>query len=528
MTEEAICPRCGRVVDGRAGRCPFDGTETISCGRHPGPGTVLSGRYHLGELIARGGWGMVYRARDLRDGSDVALKVLSPQHARDPVSVRRFLREQRTLARLHHPHVVAPLDHGRTEQGLYIVMELLHGRTLHAHMHRDGPLRPARAALIAAQICDGLGAAHEHGVIHRDLKPDNVFLAEAPADFVKVMDFGIAKLLPGESSDSASSPLVYGTPIYMSPEQACADVIDGRSDLYSLGIVLFEMLTGKLPYPREAALLTMQRRIEHPAPRIDAAFPELGVPGGLCDMVAGLLERDPGLRPDSAAVARNWLAALADELTPTPSAPPVSMHTLRLERLRRAAGGARAAQLLERAALCGERVPAALLRAALDGEGRADLVEVLPDLVHRLVEAGFVHAVPWIDDEALVFCDAAAPAAMARAFEERADTRAAHLAIAEAMLAMPAVPDRVPALYARGVAAHLRRAEALSASPQAPRPLVDPERVGRVWRRLAEVAATRGDGDFAREADAHGERLLVQASHAQAETEVWRHHTRRI
>jgi serine/threonine-protein kinase len=234
----ALCPRCGRKLDLGADRCPFDNAPTVRCEANGfAPGSVLLGRYLLGEVIGRGGWGIVFRARDQRDGSDVAVKVLSPQHSRDPTSVTRFLREQRTIARLHHPHVVTQRDHGRTEHGLFITMELMIGRTLGAEIHRCAPLPFTRAARIGAQICEALYAAHSRGVIHRDLKPDNIFLIEGPssADYAKVMDFGIAKLLL-DDSDSGSARLIYGTPHYVSPEQARAEAIDGRSDLYSAGV----------------------------------------------------------------------------------------------------------------------------------------------------------------------------------------------------------------------------------------------------------------------------------------------------
>ena len=319
----AICARCGRVLDPSVTRCPFDGSETIQCvGAGFEPGAVLTGRYLLGEMIGKGGWGMVFRARDLRDGSDAAVKVLSPQHSRDPASVTRFLREQRTIARLHHPHVVSQRDHGQTEHGLFIVMELLVGRTLGLEIHRRAPLPPPRAARIAAQICEALYATHSRGVIHRDLKPENVFLTEGSSggDYAKVMDFGIAKLLLDES-ETSSAPRIYGTPHYVSPEQARGDRIDGRSDLYSTGIVLFEMLTGQLPFPREADMLTMQRRVDQPAPDLRRFASGLGIPGELCDVVRSLLARDPAGRPRNAAEARELLAAFDDLATPRPTGP---------------------------------------------------------------------------------------------------------------------------------------------------------------------------------------------------------------
>jgi len=307
-----------------------DGTETIPCREAAVPGTVLAGRYHLGEQLASGGWGTVFVARDLRDGSDVAVKILAPQHAEEPASVRRFLREQRIIERLHHPHVVARRDHGRAEEGLYIVMELLHGRPLSKEIRREGPLPPMRVARIASQICEGLRPAHEVGVIHRDLKPDNIFLCDGPlgTDFVKVMDFGIAKAPREWESQPGTpcTPLVYGTPYYVSPEQACAAPIDARSDLYSLGVVLFEMLSGDLPFPPEASLLTMQRRVDEPAPYLLQKHPDLEVPERLCDLVASLLERNPAHRPGTAAEVQARLAefdGIGERARATPGPPAI-------------------------------------------------------------------------------------------------------------------------------------------------------------------------------------------------------------
>jgi serine/threonine protein kinase len=212
------------------------------------------GNYNITAKLGEGGMGMVFLAEHPVIGSKVALKAIHPQFARNAEVVSRFVNEAKAVNQIGHDHIVDITDFGNTPLGnFYFIMEYLQGETLSDLIKANGPLPPARSLKIAAQIADALNASHEHGVIHRDLKPDNIFLIvrDGSQDFVKVLDFGLAKLthaddLPTHNTRTGS---VMGTPYYMSPEQCEGKVeIDHRSDIYSLGVILFEMLTGKIPF----------------------------------------------------------------------------------------------------------------------------------------------------------------------------------------------------------------------------------------------------------------------------------------
>ncbi|MGH6693491.1 MAG: serine/threonine-protein kinase [Gammaproteobacteria bacterium] len=229
---DVVCTQCGRVLETGHERCPVDGARTTRRPRVP-TGTVLAGRYRLDEVIGRGGWATVYRARDLRAEFDVAVKMLAPELRAHGQSVRRFLEEAQTLAQLHHPNVVTVRDCGESGRSVFTVLELLDGQALSEEIVREAPLDPARAVRIAMQICEGLGAAHDRGVVHRDLKPDNVMVGSFGE--VLVMDWGVAKAL---GQPAAGDPYAIGTRDYMAPEQAQGLDTGAPADIYSLGAVL--------------------------------------------------------------------------------------------------------------------------------------------------------------------------------------------------------------------------------------------------------------------------------------------------
>src|SRR5215212_2132161 len=209
------------------------------------PQTLLDNRYARGEPLGRGGMAEVYLAHDEVLDRDVALKVLREKYAKNEEFVERFRREARSAASLNHPNIVPVYDRGRCEDGMYyIAMEYVPGGTLKDRILGDGPLNLNAAIELGSQIARALGYAHEHGVIHRDVKPHNVLLTDT--GYAKVTDFGIAKAATATTTTS-SSGLVLGTAGYISPEQATGKPVDPRSDLYSLGVVLYEMLTGTLP-----------------------------------------------------------------------------------------------------------------------------------------------------------------------------------------------------------------------------------------------------------------------------------------
>ena len=243
-------------------------------------GSTLDGKLTLVALLGEGGMGAVYRARQHSMDREVAVKLLRSERATDPGSSKRFLQEARSASRLGHPHIVSVFDFGETAEGeLYLVMELISGRTLRDLLDATGPLPPRRALALAGQIADALAAAHEAGVIHRDLKPENVLLVSGPRDLVKVVDFGVAKLVDGAGTGITQAGSVCGTPAYMSPEQALGEAVDGRSDVYALGVLMYEMLAGVHPYfdvdqPLQMMLAHVNRT---PTPIADLR-PGLGVP----------------------------------------------------------------------------------------------------------------------------------------------------------------------------------------------------------------------------------------------------------
>src|SRR5499427_1449410 len=276
---------------------------------------VLGGRYVLGEVLGTGGMATVWRARDEVLGREVAVKVLSPQHAADAGFVARFEREARHAARLSHPRLVTVFDCGIDDGTAFIVMELVAGRTLRQVLDEAGVLPPAQAAGIAAAVCEGLEVAHGAGLVHRDIKPANIVVSGGE---VKVLDFGIARA--EGTAGLTRTQAVLGTAAYLSPEQASGRPAGPQSDLYSLGCVLFEMLTGEPPFTADSAVgLAYRQAHDDPGPP-SAQRP--GVPAHLDGMTARLLAKDPAARPPGAAAARaGLLAALNPDTTAVLPAP---------------------------------------------------------------------------------------------------------------------------------------------------------------------------------------------------------------
>ena len=297
---------------------------------------TLAGRYELAEVIGRGGMGTVYRAVDVVLGRSVAVKTLTALVAdQDPTSVARFEREARAVAALSHPAVVAVYDTGADAATHFIVMELVAGRSLQAILRDEGPLEPERAADIARRVADALAAAHAAGIVHRDIKPANVMVAEDGS--VKVLDFGIARAM-GTTTLTHSSA-VLGTAAYMSPEQAVGEPADERSDVYSLGCVLYALLAGHPPFTGEgsAAILNQHASIAPRPPRAENRH----VSPGLSALVMEMLAKSPGDRPQSAADVRDRLSPLSGSprAAPVATKPTVSPdETARTRRLAPAVG----------------------------------------------------------------------------------------------------------------------------------------------------------------------------------------------
>src|SRR5204863_3181074 len=218
---------------------------------------LLAGRYEIQRLLGHGGMAEVYLGTDRVLGRQVAVKVLGPQFARDATFVARFRREAQAAAALNHPNVVSVYDTGSDDGTHFIVMEYVRGKTLSDVIREDAPLLPERAAEIAQGVAQALAFAHKGGIIHRDVKPGNIMLT--PTGDVKVMDFGIARATSSESLTQTAT--VLGTATYFSPEQAQGEPVDARSDVYSLGIVLYEMLTGRPPFNGDSAVTVAYKHV---------------------------------------------------------------------------------------------------------------------------------------------------------------------------------------------------------------------------------------------------------------------------
>jgi serine/threonine-protein kinase len=252
------CPHCASPYEEGHRFCAACGSELaveVSLREDPFVGRELPGGYRVQHLAGIGGMGRVYLAEQTTLGRTVAVKVIHPHLAGDDHAAGRFITEARASCQLHHPNSIAIYDFGRTDDGqLYLVMEYLRGRDLARVADAEGPLPFARIVDIIGQVLGALDEAHEQSIVHRDLKPENIVLepVRSGRDFVKVVDYGLAKMKePAPGAAKTVPGFVCGTPEYMSPEQGRGDKLDGRSDLYSVGVVLYQLLTGRLPFEAE-------------------------------------------------------------------------------------------------------------------------------------------------------------------------------------------------------------------------------------------------------------------------------------
>jgi serine/threonine-protein kinase len=348
-------------------------------------GTVFANRYEIEALLGEGGMGVVYRGRHVRIGRLFAIKVLHRRLAHSKV-IQRFEREAELAGRLSHPNVVPVVDLSTSEAGdLYLVMDFVEGPSL-ADLLAEAPMPAERVLHLARQLCDGLGHAHAMGLVHRDFKPENVIVARDSRGFEqpRIVDFGVAILRDDmreatERGDRLTTDgMVVGTPHYMSPEQIRGEAIDARSDLFALGIILFELLTARLPFDGDGADVARANLMAH-TPRMKARMPTAEVDPVLEALVARLLEKDPARRPQSAAEVRELLdlverdrpramevLGLARPPAPEPSPPPPPVEVpprpdLRTGRRRRDEPGSRA-WILGAVALCALALILLLLR----------------------------------------------------------------------------------------------------------------------------------------------------------------------
>ncbi len=333
-----ICPQCGAQYEMDRRFCSLDGAVLQTDGAAAGDemiGTIIADRYSIVQKLGEGGWGRVYLAEHLRMRRKSAIKIMNPWLAHDTDAIARFNREAANAAQIAHPNVAAIYDFGEAAGGVvYLSMEYVDGESVAQLMSREGSLAAERVAGITRQIADGLEAAHELGIIHRDLKPDNILIGKSRSggDRVKLVDFGIAKAMNANEQHVTRTGLIIGTPEYMSPEQLSGDPLDARSDQYSLGIVVFSMLTGYLPFPRVTTKETLIARLTRPPLQLAEVRPESAWSAALQHVLNRALAPDPGQRyPD----VRSFATAVADAIVPgglpaiaVPTTPPSREPTM--------------------------------------------------------------------------------------------------------------------------------------------------------------------------------------------------------
>ena len=260
-------------------------------------GKVIGGRYRLTKLLGQGGMGEVYSADHIHITKQVAVKLLHAEISTNAEAVARFKQEAQSASSIGHDNIIRIDDFFEIDDGrVCLCMEFLDGQSLDRVIHRLGVEDPVQGIRIICQVCDGLGAAHAKGIIHRDMKPENVFLSRKPdgTDQVKILDFGIAKVTGEEANDLTKTGMVFGTPHYMSPEQALGHAVDPRSDIYSVGIMLFEMFTGEVPFKAESFMGVLSKHITQPPPSPS----KMTVRGRVPDPVERIILKAMAKQPD--------------------------------------------------------------------------------------------------------------------------------------------------------------------------------------------------------------------------------------
>ena len=287
-------------------------------------GRDLAGQFRILEKIGSGGMGAVYKAEQPEMRRFVAVKILHPRYLSRPDLVSRFRREARAMSHLSHPNTARVFLYGQLDDGAcYFVMEYLAGRNLAQTVRAEGPMDVTRAVNIMVQVCGALEEAHKQGIVHRDLKPENVFLTTQGgiSDYPKVLDFGLAKVTEREMRPGSliltQEGMVFGTPEFMSPEQARGEKLDGRSDIYSLGIIMYELLTGKLPFDANQPMEFIQKHIKEPPVPLAKRAPNRDWPAGLWEALEKSLAKQPSQR---FGTANELAAALRAVLTPASQA----------------------------------------------------------------------------------------------------------------------------------------------------------------------------------------------------------------
>lgn len=304
MSALKTCPQCGTEYPANARFCEIDGTALRSATQgNDLVGSIIADRYHVMKKLGEGGMGQVYLAEHVKMGRKSALKVMHPGMKSDVDAISRFNREAANASRIAHPNVASVYDFGETPDGIiYLAMEFVDGPPLTSVIEQQGALPPKRAADIVRQTAEALAVAHDMGIVHRDLKPDNIMVARTRdgGDLVKVVDFGIAKAAGNEAQKVTKTGLVVGTPEYMSPEQLSGDKLDGRSDIYSLALVAFNMLTGTLPFPSDSQQESMIMRLTDRPKSLADMKPDRSWPADVQTVMDKALERDVNARYQNA------------------------------------------------------------------------------------------------------------------------------------------------------------------------------------------------------------------------------------
>lgn len=316
------CPDCNRAYEDSNSFCVFDGQKLVTVEPDdPLIGMEIDGKYRIDEKIARGGTGVVYKAVHIQLNAPVAIKIIHPHLASDPKAVERFRREALISMKIRHTNAIAIMDFGMTKivlpenkvgdiklqsletKTVYVVMELLKGNTLEYHLVNQGRFSLQETNNVIQQVCNALAVAHDHNIVHRDLKPENIFFhKDEDREIVKLVDFGIARFLGKVDDEEEATRLtqagfVVGTPFYMSPEQCGGFDVDTRSDIYSLGVIIYRMLTGKLPFDgKRASIIVMKHISEKPKPIYDICS---DLPAIVNGVVMHTLSKKPADRPQT-------------------------------------------------------------------------------------------------------------------------------------------------------------------------------------------------------------------------------------
>lgn len=328
-SDKKMCPDCGARFESDKTTCPHDGSFLVDDQPNEDPliGKTIDNKYHILSKLGGGGFGAVYRAEHKMMNRTVALKVLHHHlldgDARNEFLVR-FQREARTSSKIEHPNAITIHDFGIFENSPYLVMQYVEGRTLKQVINDHGALSIDRVVAIVEQVSGAIGEAHELGIVHRDLKPDNIILSSAKdgTERAIVLDFGIAKIMTEDSSSQSmqltQTGTITGTPQYLSPEQARQSEIDGRSDIYSLGIITYEMLTGQVPFTADSVVAVLMKHMSEAPPRFEDLSKKVNIKSEIEEVVRAALEKEPDKRP---ATVSEFASALANAAGINPGTP---------------------------------------------------------------------------------------------------------------------------------------------------------------------------------------------------------------